>query len=109
MSNSTAVAATIGVGALGVLAYYGFQNMNGSDETVDADKLYNELDNNNNENDETKDFQQQAKEEVSKVVKGAQTAWGKFWKSEYDDISEKKKTAIDTGQSNEDIDVSMYK
>ena len=24
-------------------------------------------------------------------------------------ISEKKKTAIDTGQSNEDIDVSMYK
>ena len=29
MSNSTAVAATIGVSALGVLAYYGYQNMNG--------------------------------------------------------------------------------
>ena len=34
MSNSTAVAATIGVGALGVLAYYGYQNLGGKTEDV---------------------------------------------------------------------------
>ena len=44
MSNSTAVAATIGVGALGVLAYYGYQNLNGTNVDVDEQTLYNELD-----------------------------------------------------------------
>jgi hypothetical protein len=81
MSNSTAVAATIGVSALGVLAYYGYQNMNGTSEDVDETKLYNELDGNNN--NESTNFQEEAKKEVAKVVTNAKNAWGSFWKAEY--------------------------
>ena len=69
MSNSTTVAATIGVSALGVLAYYGYQNMNGTSEDVDETKLYNELDGNNN--NESTNFQEEAKKEVAKVVTNA--------------------------------------
>ena len=87
MSNSTAVAATIGVSALGVLAYYGYQNMNGTTEDVDETKLYNELDGNNNDNNnnntESTNVQEQAKKEVEKVVANAKNAWGSFWKAEY--------------------------
>jgi hypothetical protein len=82
MSNSTTVAATIGVSALGVLAYYGYQNMNGTSEDVDETKLYNELDGNNN--NESTNFQEEAKKEVAKVVTNAKNAWGSFWKAEYD-------------------------
>ena len=86
MSNSTAVAATIGVSALGVLAYYGYQNMNGTSEDVDETKLYNELDgvnNNNNNSAETTNFQDEAKKEVASAVAKARNAWGSFWKAEY--------------------------
>ena len=85
MSNSTTVAATIGVSALGVLAYYGYQNMNGTSEEVDEAKLYNELDGNNNNNNkaESTNFQDEAKKEVAKAVKNAKNAWGSFWKAEY--------------------------
>ena len=82
MSNSTAVAATIGVSALGVLAYYGYQNMNGMKEDVDETTLYNELDGNNNKAEST-NFQDEAKKEVAKAVKNAKNAWGSFWKAEY--------------------------
>ena len=84
MSNSTAVAATIGVSALGVLAYYGYQNLNGTSEDVDETKLYNELDGNNNDNSaETTNFQDEAKKEVASAVAKARNAWGSFWKAEY--------------------------
>ena len=82
MSNSTAVAATIGVSALGVLAYYGYQNMNGTTGGDEAE-LYNELDGNNNNNNESTNFQEEAKKEVAKVVTNAKNAWGSFWKAEY--------------------------
>jgi hypothetical protein len=81
MSNSTTVAATIGVSALGVLAYYGYQNMNGTSEDVDETKLYNELDGNNN--NESTNFQEEAKKEVASAVEKAKNAWGSFWKAEY--------------------------
>ena len=84
MSNSTTVAATIGVSALGVLAYYGYQNMNGTSEEVDEAKLYNELDgNNNNNNNKSTNFQEEAKKEVANAVTKAKNAWGSFWKAEY--------------------------
>ena len=84
MSNSTAVAATIGVSALGVLAYYGYQNMNGTSEDVDETKLYNEIDGDNNNNSaETTNFQDEAKKEVASAVAKAKNAWGSFWKAEY--------------------------
>ena len=90
MSNSTAVAATIGVSALGVLAYYGYQNMNGMKEDVDETTLYNELDGNNNNNNKTEstNFQDEAKKEVAKAVKNAKNAWGSFWKGEYASMDE---------------------
>ena len=89
MSNSTAVAATIGVGALGVLAYYGYQNLGGKTDDVQVGELYNDIDNDNNTatDKEEKDLQTQAKEEVAKVVKNATTAWSGFWQNEYDDIN----------------------
>ena len=90
MSNSTAVAATIGVGALGVLAYYGYQNLGGKTDDVQVGELYNDITNNNNKtitDTEEKDLQTQAKEEVAKVVKNATTAWSGFWQNEYDDIN----------------------
>ena len=85
MSHSTAVAATIGVGALGVLAYYGYQNLGGKTDDVQVGELYN--DNNTATDKEEKDLQTQAKEEVAKVVKNATTAWSGFWQNEYDDIN----------------------
>ena len=45
MNNSTTVAATIGVGALGVLAYYGYQNLGGKTEDVKVGELYNDINN----------------------------------------------------------------
>ena len=82
MSNSTAVAATIGVSALGVLAYYGYKNINGTSEDVDEASLYNELDGIETSS-ETTNFQEEAKKEVAKVVTNAKNAWGSFWKAEY--------------------------
>ena len=82
MSNSTAVAATIGVSALGVLAYYGYKNINGTSEDVDETALYNELDGIET-SAETTNFQEEAKKEVAKVVTNAKNAWGSFWKAEY--------------------------
>ena len=90
MNNSTTVAATIGVGALGVLAYYGYQNLGGKTEDVQVGELYNDINNNNNNNKnekEEKDLQTQAKEEVAKVVTNATNAWGTFWKGEYNDMN----------------------
>jgi hypothetical protein len=82
MSNSTTVAATIGVSALGVLAYYGYKNINGTSEDVDEASLYNELDGIETSS-ETTNFQEEAKKEVAKVVTNAKNAWGSFWKAEY--------------------------
>jgi len=82
MSNSTTVAATIGVGALGVLAYYGFQNLNG--KNVDEKTLYNEL--NGVAVTEDVNFQKEATTEVAKAVETAKNAWGTFWKGEYASI-----------------------
>jgi len=79
MSNTTAVAATIGVSALGVLAYYGYQNINGKE--VDEKTLYNELD-----GEKKASFQDEAKSEVAKVIKATNNAWGSFWKGEYGSI-----------------------
>tara|TARA_B100000674_G_scaffold76170_1_gene52971 strand:- start:5 stop:349 length:345 start_codon:yes stop_codon:yes gene_type:complete len=88
MNNSTTVAATIGVGALGVLAYYGYQSLGGKTEDVKVGELYNDIDNNNNNKEkEEKDLQTQAKEEVAKVVTNATNAWGTFWKGEYNDMN----------------------
>ena len=82
MSNSTTVAATIGVSALGVLAYYGYKNINGTSEDVDEASLYNELDGIETSS-ETTNFQEEAKKEVAKVVTNAKNAWGSFWKAAY--------------------------
>ena len=89
MNNSTTVAATIGVGALGVLAYYGYQNLGGKTEDVQVGELYNDINNNNSATNEIeeKDLQTQAKEEVAKVVTNATNAWGTFWKGEYNDMN----------------------
>ncbi len=98
MSHSTAVAATIGVGALGVLAYYGYQNLGGKTDDVQVGELYNDIDNDNNTatDKEEKDLQTQAKEEVAKVVKNATTAWSGFWQNEYDDINKVQEDAAST-------------
>jgi uncharacterized membrane protein YebE (DUF533 family) len=82
MSNSTTVAATIGVSALGVLAYYGYQNLNGN--KVDEATLYNELD-----GEKDTSFQDEAKKEVAKVITATNNAWGSFWKGEYGSIDAK--------------------
>ena len=86
MSNSTAVAATIGVSALGVLAYYGYQNLGGKTDDVQVGELYNDIDNTATDGEE-KDLQTQAKEEVAKAVKTGMNAWSGFWQNEYDDIN----------------------
>jgi len=95
MSNSTAVAATIGVGALGVLAYYGYQNINGTN--VDEKTLYNELD--GGSNDEKSNFQEEAKKEVSKVMNNAANAWGSFWKAEYASQDESTNVKVSLNES----------
>ena len=96
MSNSTAVAATIGVGALGVLAYYGYQNLGGKTEDVQVGVLYNDILNNNNEKkSEEKGLQTQAKEEVAKVVENATNAWSGFWKNEYNDLNSTEDTVVE--------------
>ena len=97
MSNSTAVAATIGVGALGVLAYYGYQNLGGKTEDVQVGVLYNDINNNNNneKKSEEKDLQTQAKEEVAKVVENATNAWSGFWKNEYKDLNATENTVVE--------------
>jgi len=87
MSNSTTVAATIGVGALGVLAYYGYQNLGGKTEDVQVGELYNDITTDTKTNNGEKDLQTQAKEEVAKVVSNATNAWGTFWKGEYNDMN----------------------
>jgi len=84
MNNSTTVAATIGVGALGVLAYYGFQNIN---KETDEKSLYNEVDN----VEETTNLQDKAKDEVKKVIDNVTGSWSGFWKNEYNDINKNEK------------------
>jgi len=84
MNNSTTVAATIGVGALGVLAYYGYQNIN---KETDEKSLYNEVDN----VEETTNLQDKAKDEVKKVIDNVTGSWSGFWKNEYNDINKNEK------------------
>tara|TARA_Y100001958_G_C21110485_1_gene457584 strand:+ start:622 stop:999 length:378 start_codon:yes stop_codon:yes gene_type:complete len=104
MNNSTTVAATIGVGALGVLAYYGYQNLGGKTEDVQVGELYNDINNNNSATNkkEEKDLQTQAKEEVQKVVENATNAWGSFWKGEYNDMNATDNTVVEKTE-NEDV------
>ncbi len=105
MSNSTAVAATIGVGALGVLAYYGYQNLGGKTEDVQVGVLYNDINNNNNneKKSEEKDLQTQAKEEVAKVVENATNAWSGFWKNEYKDLNATENTVVEDEAATADL------
>ena len=84
MNNSTTVAATIGVSALGVLAYYGYQNIN---KETDEKSLYNEVDN----VEETTNLQDKAKDEVKKVIDNVTGSWSGFWKNEYNDINKNEK------------------
>ena len=104
MNNSTTVAATIGVGALGVLAYYGYQSLGGKTEDVQVGELYNDINNNNSATNkkEEKDLQTQAKEEVQKVVENATNAWGSFWKGEYNDMNATDNTVVEKTE-NEDV------
>jgi len=88
MNSSTTVAATIGVGALGVLAYYGYQNLGGKTDDVKVGELYNDIDNSKSTKEkEEKDLQTQAKEEVAKAVENATNAWGSFWNKEYNSMN----------------------
>ena len=73
MSNSTTVAASVGVGALGVLAYYGYQNLNG--KTVDEQTLYNEIDSGT-----------MVDSEATSAVQSAKKVWSNFWQGEYDSM-----------------------
>jgi uncharacterized membrane protein YebE (DUF533 family) len=86
MNNSTTFAATIGFSALGVLAYYGYQNINKETET----QLYNEVD---NVDETTTDLQDKAKDEVKKVIENVTGSWSGFWKNEYNDINKDEKVA----------------
>lgn len=93
MSNSAAVVATLGAGALGLLAFYSYQNMNETDmdsNDITSDNLvkHDQKNQSNTENNESNEsFLQQAKEEVSSHLAKA-TAWGSFWKDEYTSILE---------------------
>ena len=82
MNQSTTLAATtIGVSALGILAYYGYQNRTGvhsPDEVVGENVKVTE--------EKTDNFQEQAKEEVGKVLSNVKGTWSSFWAKEYDDI-----------------------
>lgn len=82
MNNSTTVAATIGVSALGVLAYYGYQNINKNEEVT----LYNEVDGVDKTAKEPADLQDKATGEVKKVIENVTGSWSGFWKKEYKDI-----------------------
>ena len=75
------------IGALGVLAYYGYQNLGGKTEDVQVGELYNDITTDTKTNNGEKDLQTQAKEEVAKVVSNATNAWGTFWKGEYNDMN----------------------
>ena len=110
MSHSTAVAATIGVGALGVLAYYGYQNLGGKTDDVQVGELYNDIDNDNNTatDKEEKDLQTQAKEEVAKVVKNATTAWSGL-QNEYNDINKVQEDAASTADEVTQTDAEVKK
>ncbi len=101
MSNSTAVAATIGVSALGVLAYYGYQNLNGTEEDIKVGQLYNGVDEDNS-TEESSNFQEEAKKEVEKAVTNARNAWGSFWKGEYASIDDKTKNVKVTLAENDE-------
>ena len=90
MNNSTTVAATIGVSALGVLAYYGYQNINKNEET-----LYNEIDGVEKAEKEPTDLQNKAKDEVKKVIDNVTHSWSGFWKNEYNDIKNEKIVAAE--------------
>ena len=82
---------------LGVLAYYGYQNLGGKTEDVQVGVLYNDINNNNNneKKSEEKDLQTQAKEEVAKVVENATNAWSGFWKNEYKDLNATENTVVE--------------
>ena len=88
MNNSTNVAATIGVSALGVLAYYGYQNIN---KETDEKSLYNEVDSVDKTEKEPADLQNKAKDEVKKVIQNVTGSWSGFWKNEYNDINKDEK------------------
>jgi hypothetical protein len=92
MSNSAAVVATLGAGALGLLAFYNYQNGNENNETTpDAPSNTNFLQHQQkaqtNIEDDENSFLQQAKEEVTNHLTKA-SAWGSFWKDEYTSILE---------------------
>ena len=65
MSNSTAMVATIGAGALGLLAYYGYQNMNteenetsNDDDNAGGNFLKHKEDTNNNDGSDVDEIRQ---------------------------------------------------
>ena len=82
MENKQAVAVAVGVGAVGTaLAYLGYSAYHGSKKESDKVNLYN---------DEEKDVQLEAalkEEENTKLAaKRKNSAWGKFWKKNPEDI-----------------------
>ena len=109
-SNSTAVAATIGVSALGMLAYLGYQNIQFEEEDIDKNNSEKEETNlkmtesqikdtdkkvlENVETETKDDLQKQAEDVVSKAIEKKATEWAKFWQEEYSDIKEENKSQI---------------
>ena len=108
MSNSAAVVATLGAGALGLLAFYNYQNGNENNETTpDAPSNTNFLQHQQkaqtNIEDDENSFLQQAKEEVTNHLTKA-SAWGSFWKDEYTSILEDRDKEEDEEEDEEDED-----
>lgn len=117
-NNPTALATTIGMSALGMLAYLGYQNIqleeddidkNSDVETKDKEKDVILKENmvlvNEEENKITKiaddvedkiDLQKQAENIVKMAIEDKTTEWGQFWKGEYKDIKKEDREEIDS-------------
>ena len=83
MSNSTAMVATIGAGALGLLAYYGYQNMNteenetsNDDDNAGGNFLKHKEDTNNNDGSDVDEIRQG--EALTEHVKNSLTSIRNF-------------------------------
>lgn len=124
-NNSTAVAATIGMSALGMLAYLGYQNIQLEEDDIDknsdteAENVESEnveLENKEPEKidaekveqaakimmeisediDNSQDLQKQAEDVVKKAIQKKTNEWGDFWQSEYKELKKENKEEIDS-------------
>lgn len=119
-NNSTAVAATIGMSALGMLAYLGYQNIQLEEDDIDKNSD-TEAENAEPENkepekidtekveqaakimmeisediDNSQDLQKQAEDVVKKAIQKKTNEWGDFWQSEYKELKKENKEEIDS-------------